>query len=328
MEISIENNNKTSGKESYIYVLRDPSNVSKTMYVGWTEDMTKRYLDHLSEARRGNKRYVYSWIRSLTSRGVKPEMFLEKKLPPFAIWQAEEQATIAHYKAQGIKLCNLTDGGEGCPGYKHTEDSLKRMSQCKTGKPLSDEHKQAMMRKGLPIEEIAELYKSGESMLQLERIFGINHNTIRYHLEHSGVELREERFTEAAKQRISESLTGRKLTEEHKQNISNGQLGRVQTEETRSKISAGHKGKVLTEGHRQKLSDAKKGKITRCDVKTEDLIELYNKGLSLRAIGKQFSMEHHAVKARLKDAGVYDKDTGLKRQLQALIDRENSKYIR
>jgi len=70
---------------------------------------------------------------------------------------------IDQFKKLGYKLCNLTEGGDGSSGYKHTKESLQKIGQAskafmtgramseetkakiaaaKTGKKLSEEHKQ------------------------------------------------------------------------------------------------------------------------------------------------------------------------------------------
>ena len=39
------------------------------------------------------------------------------------------------------QLCNLTKGGEGSSGYRHTKESKKKMSNWQKGRRLSEEHK-------------------------------------------------------------------------------------------------------------------------------------------------------------------------------------------
>jgi len=47
-------------------------------------------------------------------------------------------------------LRNLTNGGEGCSGYKHTEESLLKLSSIKKGKKISEEtrNKMSIAQKG------------------------------------------------------------------------------------------------------------------------------------------------------------------------------------
>lgn len=54
---------------------------------------------------------------------------------------AEEMFLIASLRAMGVNLVNHADGGGwGCTGYRHTEDSLKKMSAAKKGKSLPQAH--------------------------------------------------------------------------------------------------------------------------------------------------------------------------------------------
>lgn len=46
-----------------------------------------------------------------------------------------EQVTIANLKEIGVKLCNLTNGGDGVSGMKHSDASKMKMSLAKKGKP-------------------------------------------------------------------------------------------------------------------------------------------------------------------------------------------------
>lgn len=61
--------------------------------------------------------------------------------------------------------------------------------------------------------------------------------------------------------KLSNSLKGRKLSELHKLAISRGLKGRVVTQETRNKIAKSNTGKKASIEHRQKLSDAHKAPV-------------------------------------------------------------------
>jgi hypothetical protein len=58
-----------------------------------------------------------------------------------------EALIIAKLKEQIVKLCNLTNGGEGISGYKHTEEMKEYIrtkaigNKSHTGKKLSEQHK-------------------------------------------------------------------------------------------------------------------------------------------------------------------------------------------
>ncbi len=61
-----------------------------------------------------------------------------------------EKVAIETFRSIGVKLCNLTDGGEGLSGYKHTKKEIQKMSKNNKGKhtgPRSEEIKQKLRGK-------------------------------------------------------------------------------------------------------------------------------------------------------------------------------------
>jgi hypothetical protein len=141
----------------YIYQHRS-ADTNEIFYVGKGKD--KRFCDK-------NKRGRY-WKHYVAKHGFVPEIIkdgLDEELAFLA-----EMECIDVYRRRGIKLINLTDGGEGCSGYsmKHSEeqkakwsierkgtpsprkgvkllDSTKeKISLARAGKLLSDSHKEAI----------------------------------------------------------------------------------------------------------------------------------------------------------------------------------------
>ena len=52
-----------------------------------------------------------------------------------------EMWLIAKFRHEGYDLANLTDGGEGNSGYRHTEAQRKKLSDAKIGMKMSDDFK-------------------------------------------------------------------------------------------------------------------------------------------------------------------------------------------
>ena len=79
------------------------------------------------------KRNVF-WQRTVAKHG-KPHVEI------LANWDTEieafdhEKLLIASFKDMGFKLVNLTDGGEGPSGSKHSEETKRKLSILKKGKP-------------------------------------------------------------------------------------------------------------------------------------------------------------------------------------------------
>jgi group I intron endonuclease len=132
---------------------------------------------------------------------------------------------------------NITLGGEGSNGLKHTEESKQRISKNNAkywkGKHLTEETRK-------------KLSKANK---------GKNHPMYGKNL------------SEETKQKLSETHKGKNLSEETKQKLSKAfkgknhpMYGKHLTEETKKKISEANKGKHHTEEAKKKMSEARKGK--------------------------------------------------------------------
>jgi hypothetical protein len=81
----------------------------------------------------------------LTKRNVYWKRVAEKYGTPtveiLAKWKTEKEALdhevllISCFKDMGYKLANLTNGGEGSSGYKHTQESIDKIAKIKTDNP-------------------------------------------------------------------------------------------------------------------------------------------------------------------------------------------------
>lgn len=72
------------------------------------------------------------WKRIVAKHGLKVE-FLAKYIEEELAFLVEAEA-IDLYKKLGIRLSNMTDGGEGASGYKHTEEHKSKMVGNQFGK--------------------------------------------------------------------------------------------------------------------------------------------------------------------------------------------------
>lgn len=127
-----------------VYALCDPFS-GKVRYVGKTDRPKRRHAAHMSSAKRGVKRYVYDWIRSLLSRGGEPGMHILE-------WcVSDEEASWAEKwfieKFRKIyALTNLTDGGDGFSGMKFSDEHREKLAERKRGRKLTEEHKRKISR--------------------------------------------------------------------------------------------------------------------------------------------------------------------------------------
>ncbi len=126
---------RTSPEHSVIYGLIDPR-TSEMRYVGWTVNPRSRLRRHMGSARAGRKGgYVLAWIREVLADGLEPQMVILETNP--SDYAMAERDWIRRYRSWGCRLTNLSDGGDGSPGYRHTPEERRRISTREKGKKLS-----------------------------------------------------------------------------------------------------------------------------------------------------------------------------------------------
>lgn len=118
-----------------------------------------------------------------------------------------EQERINQLKKLNIKLCNLSNGGEGPTGYKFSAEQKAKISA---------------KRKGVALGPMKEETKKKLSEVKKGRKFGSR--------------------PYEWKQNISKGLTGRKRSEQECKNISAGQKGKIISDESRKKLSIANAG--------------------------------------------------------------------------------------
>lgn len=124
---------------TFIYCLVDPR-TNQIRYVGKANNPKIRYKQHLNKK---IKNYVHYWIQSLNKEGQFPELFIIDEVPKVD-WIFWEQHYISLYKSWGFKLTNLTSGGDGLEGFKHSQLTKTKISILHKGRKLTDQHKKAL----------------------------------------------------------------------------------------------------------------------------------------------------------------------------------------
>jgi hypothetical protein len=190
---------------AYVYTLTDPRN-GMPFYVG--KGHGKRCEFHLDEAKyyTNRKSKKLNKIRKLMSLGLNPIITKVEENVSDADAIDFECLLIAEMRDIGIPLTNMTDGGDGAQGYKHTEEHKQMMRELFTGRVFTEEHRQAMSK---PKSE------EGRKNIALAR------QTTLY------------RPSDETKGKTSKALLGRPSP----------MKGRTQSEEARAKMSAAGKGK-------------------------------------------------------------------------------------
>lgn len=217
----------------YIYTLSDPF-TNEIRYVGKTNDINKRLVDHCKKCNLKNNSYKNNWIELLLSKNKKPKIEILDEVFDDE-WQFLEKYWIEQLKQWGFNLTNMTSGGEGKDNYicpietkNKISKSLSGQNHPNWGKKLSDTTK------------------------------------IKISMGNMGKKVSSE-----TKNKLSNSKKGKKLSDEHKNKLSKTlignkrRLGIKHTEETKKKLSIANKGKgigkIVSNETRKKLSDKRKG---------------------------------------------------------------------
>jgi len=142
---------------------------------------------------------------------------------------SQEVKLIDEYKGSGIKLVNLTDGGEGASGWVPSAETRARIGEAHRGNTnwLGRTHSVETRKK-------MSLSSMGNRGLE-----GRTH-------------------TSETKLKMSEAAKGRIFSQETRERMGIAQRKRVVSEETKVKISKANKGKTLSVETKSKMSEARK----------------------------------------------------------------------
>jgi hypothetical protein len=190
---------------SYVYMLIDPR-TQNPFYVG--KGKGNRCHFHVQEAKYYSKRksVKLNKIRKLLSLGMEPIVVKVEENVSDSQAIEFECLLISEMRDLGIKLANMTDGGDGAQGYKHTEEHKRFMSETQKGRVFSEETKQKMRKPKSP---------EGRAAIAAARL------ATSY------------RPSEETKRKTSQSLLGRPSP----------MMGKVHSKESRAKMSIARKGK-------------------------------------------------------------------------------------
>ena len=120
----------------FIYVLIDPRSQA-VRYVGWTINPDLRLRQHIWPTAR-DRTHKANWIRQLRAIGLKPIMQVIDSGQGEG-WPDVERRHIAAYRAAGADLTNMTSGGDGLPGCRHTAESRAKIRASSLGRRLTPE---------------------------------------------------------------------------------------------------------------------------------------------------------------------------------------------
>lgn len=154
-----------------------------------------------------------------------------------------ERALIAVLRAAGVKLVNLTDGGDGASGAKRSEETLRRMSEA--GKGKHSQRRSQETRDKMRASAIGRRM-SPEAIAKTAAF-------------HRGRKRSPE--TLAKMSAALKGKTGRKLSPEEIENLRAIRTGRKHSDEARAKIAAKARGRKLgpqSPEHRAKIAQKRR----------------------------------------------------------------------
>lgn len=231
-----------------IYGLYDPRD-GACRYVGKTNGpLAQRLRVHISDARR-RKHSVrrFSWVLSLDALGLAPEIRLLETVSE--AWQAAEKRWIAKFRADGADLVNTTDGGDGCDGMRHSEETKAKIRL--SAKLISPE---VHARRGAAV-RLA--YQNPETRERLSAALRKSHSRPEVRARLSEINKRIWNTPEARARR-SKMLRGRVFTPEWRAKISASRKGQKLSPERVAQLVALHTGRKRSAETRAKMSEAAK----------------------------------------------------------------------
>jgi group I intron endonuclease len=125
-----------------IYGLVDPI-THEVRYIGKSCKGLRRPRQHCQPyyLTKEGATYKSKWIRGLLAKGLKPQIVVIQKFTGSEYLCEAEVYWIRYFRGVGSPLTNLTDGGDGTVGYRHSTETRVRCGASNVGRLLSDETK-------------------------------------------------------------------------------------------------------------------------------------------------------------------------------------------
>lgn len=276
-------------KLATIYILcdgRESDPIARVRYVGRTiHPLERRMRAHRQTALAGERTARASWMRSVILAGgdvlIEPVDFINRD----ACGEAERR-WIAHYKALGAKLMNLTDGGDGLlnpdasirvkigaakrgnkfwVGRKHTAESKAKMATARIGTAMHQNTRAALYTSEVRQKQAATIRARILTPEEIDRkrctMLATMRNPVVREKHRQSLNTPEHRAYLSARQSSPEAIErmraigknsrGRKMSDAFRVACRARQLGRKHTDLTKQKMSTWQRG---GDSHRSKLT--------------------------------------------------------------------------
>ena len=269
--------------------------INNKKYVGQAEDVNARYKQHIKDS----KYRDYVFYRALRKYGIENFKFevLEENID-IDIVNDREVYWINKMNSKLPNGYNMTDGGEGTHGYKHTDEAKEIMRNKKKGKKLTEEHKakisNSLKGKGLG-KHLSQETKNKISLANKGRV-----------------------IDEETKSKISESCKKVVHTEEWNKNVSEGLMS--MSKEDKEKMINNRKNTIanmkkngtytydctehfinMTEEEKNDMYDKisknnpRSQRVVGINLETNEIIEFHSIGEAGRYIHKTYNVSKNAA---------------------------------
>jgi hypothetical protein len=198
-----------------IYGLVDPFS-GQLRYIGRSSSGLKRPQNHAHPSRL-NKDNSHSgaWIRKLKAVNSIYSVVVIQHFTDGAILDKAEIFWIKYFRSMGCPLTNLTEGGCGVSGWKHSSESRSKISQSNKGKSRKGHPMSAATKQKLILSNLGNKYTLGRIVSDEERQ--------KLSALHKGnTHWLDKKHSNETKTKIKNALLGVKHTEERKKNIKEG----------------------------------------------------------------------------------------------------------
>jgi hypothetical protein len=162
-------------------------------------------------------------------------------------------------------LHNRTDGGEGCSGFNHSEETKEKIRSAVKGRTHSEGSKVKISesKKG----ENNYFYGKSHSEETKRKMSAAAKNMSENHKAKISAAAKGRLFSEETRAKLS--AAAKNMSKEHRAKISEVHKGKTLSEETKAKMSAAKKGKTHSEETKAKISAAVKDRISSEEYKAK-----------------------------------------------------------
>jgi hypothetical protein len=123
-----------------IYGLMDPFS-QQLRYVGKSVSGLARPKAHWNPSSLKERTKKAAWVKSvLAKQGIPEIVVLDEADSAFDLIPLE-MFWIRYFRSIGEKLTNMTDGGDGCTGRQHSEETKQQIGKSQIGKVIPPEHR-------------------------------------------------------------------------------------------------------------------------------------------------------------------------------------------